>query len=912
MRPRATQAYSTYAEELDGSETQEIRAFPAFRTKGGEKARLGSQGPGTSFAKPPATTSSRGAYESIMRQLLSRPLSALDVVTTRRAVALVLVALVGVVGGAAAEVRDLEIPEDLDREFREWLELVSLLITDEELEFFLGLEENFRRHAFIEEFWRARDPDPHTPYNELKRRWMSRVRDALEQWGSLEDARARFYLLNGEPGRFVLGNGQVIDVCYSSRTELEIWFYGGSEQTAQTFVVIFYRPVFRKQWGYQVWMRDRALEADVRSRLPTDDPSLFCTSDVFNGALQMIGADPVYERFIHDLMALPKLDSDEWLAGFTARSTELPAGAPTFAVDLEFEFPGRNQQRTAVQGLLEVPVEAAATRTVAGVDSHRFLLVGEVIRDDRLFESFRYQFEMPPGSPGARLPLVFRRSLRPGTVEIRLKLEDLYGQRFAGARQVLEVPSPEGLASVRRAPDTAVFRLLDEANEAAARGQTTVRLVPPEEGAIQLGHVRFQTVISGEVDRVSFFLNEREVMTKRSPPFSLELNLGHVAASHRVAVVAFDAEGRERARDELLVNQGGQRFRVRLVEPRQDREYLDSLSAVVQVEVPDGRELDRVELFLGEERVATLFQEPFVQPILLRKPGLDYVRAVGFLRDGNQTEDVVFVNAPEYFEQVEVQLVELFASVYRRGRPVLDLPKSSFSVLEDGVEQAIRRFEYVRDLPISAALLLDTSASMATGLDTVTEAALSFVDQTIDSEDRLALMSFDARPRVDVKFSNDREEISVALDGLRAGGSTALYDSLIFALHYFDGVSGQKALLLLSDGVDEASRFSFDNALETARRAGVTVFVIGMKDLAEDRRSRETLRDLAKATGGRAFFIDDVAELSAIYDEIQEELRSQYLLVYQSASEKGETEFRRVEIKVDGGGEVRTVAGYYP
>ncbi len=806
-----------------------------------------------------------------------------------------------------------EIPDELDGEFRDWLEIVSLLISDAELEYFLSIEEDFRRAAFIDEFWAVRDPDPRTPYNEFKGRWMSRVDQALEDYGTLEDARARFYLLNGEPGRFVLVDGRTIDVCFMQRTELEIWFYGGSEQTGVNFVVIFFRPYGLAGRPYQVWMRDRTLQAATRFKLPSENPADFCDGDLFNWAVRMIYDEPAYEAMIFRFMEIPKPRSEEWLGAFEAMSTDLPEGAETFEVDLEFDFPGRNQSRTAVQGLVGVPAEAVAARPLPAGRVHELLLIGEVIRDDRLFESFRYQFEMPAVADRVTLPLIFQRFLREGDVEIRVKVEDIYGERFAHARRQLRIPDASGLRSVRRAPDSPIFRLLEEANEAAERGQTTVRLVPPEEGEIQLGKVRFTTVVAGEVDRVTFFLNEREVMTKREPPFSLELNLGGVAASHRVRVVAFDDEGAERASDEVLINRGGQRFRVRFVEPRSDREYLDSLSAVVLVEVPDGSTLDRVELFLGEERIATLFQEPFVQPILLPSPGLAYVRAVGYLEDGNSTEDVVFVNAPDYFEEVEVQLVELYATVVNRsGRPILDLPREAFTVREDGVEQELRRFEYVRDLPIHAGLLVDTSASMAEGLDQVTEAARTFVDQTIGERDRLALISFDVRPTVEVRFSSDKDEISARLDGLRASGTTALYDSLIFALHYFDGIKGQKALMLLSDGLDEASRFGFENALETARRTGVTVYAIGMRELAADKKARAMLRDLAEATGGRAFFIDDVSALPEIYAEIQEELRSQYLLVYQSTSDKDESQFRRVEVKAKGGAEVRTVAGYYP
>ena len=133
-------------------------------------------------------------------------------------------------------------------------------LTEEELTYFLSLEENFRREAFIDAFWAARDLDPETPYNEFKRRWLDRAYQALSDWGTLEDARSRFFLTNGEPGRFVLGNGRVISHCYEPREELEIWFYGGSDRTKQRFVVIFFKPRFRSEWFYRLWLVDQELE----------------------------------------------------------------------------------------------------------------------------------------------------------------------------------------------------------------------------------------------------------------------------------------------------------------------------------------------------------------------------------------------------------------------------------------------------------------------------------------------------------------------------------------------------------------------------------------------------------------------------------------------------------------------------
>ena len=104
-----------------------------------------------------------------------------------------------------------EAPPELPAEFRDWLIAVETLITDEELDYFFSLEENFRRGAFIDRFWQVRDPYPDTVRNEFRENWMSRVDDALDEFGSLTDARARFYMLNGWPNGILLITGRVLD-----------------------------------------------------------------------------------------------------------------------------------------------------------------------------------------------------------------------------------------------------------------------------------------------------------------------------------------------------------------------------------------------------------------------------------------------------------------------------------------------------------------------------------------------------------------------------------------------------------------------------------------------------------------------------------------------------------------------------
>jgi len=804
----------------------------------------------------------------------------------------------------------------LTLEQQQWIDRVELLITAEERGYFLSIQEAFRRDAFIEQFWQVRDPDPKTARNEFRRTWSERVDTALERYGSVTDARAVMYLFNGEPGRYLFPDGRVMERCYRKREKTEIWFYGGSDRTATTFPVYLFAPRFPAGAQYQIWRNWESIDAAPWSELPVTNPSLFCDAETEKWAMRRIlqMGWGMYRDLIEEVTAAPVPASEEWIATFHARTASLPADAVTFAADLDFDFPGRNQNRVAVRGLITISQDALSSHEIKGERLHELLITGEVVRGDHLFENFRYRFEIPAGSQQRAVPLVFQRYLRPGPVRILIKVEDLLGRRFVGFDRRLEVPEAAELASLRQAPDSELFRLLNEAGEAAERGQTTIRILPPPQRDIQVGQLRVSTVVAGEFRRVRFYLDGKPVLTKQRPPFSVELNLGEMAASHRLRVVAYDDADSEVASDEIVINQGGQRFRVRFVEPRRNRTYKESLSAVVQVEVPDGEELDRVELFLDEQRVATLYQPPFVQPVLLERSEMAYVRAVGYLTDGNTTEDVVFINAPDYFEQLEVQFVELYATVSGAdGGPLLDLTQEEFTVWEDGEEQEILRFEYVRDLPIHAALLLDTSASMEEALPQVAEAARTFVEQAIEPRDRVALVAFDTRPQVETRFTSDVEEVSGGLARLRSGGSTAIYDSLVFTLHYFDGVKGPKALLLLSDGKDETSHFDFEGALAVAHRIGVTVYVIGLRELARDRAARKLLRRIARETGGRSYFIEDLTELPAIYKAIQEDLRSQYLIAYQSTSSKDPAQLRLLKVEADRrGAEVRTLNGYYP
>jgi hypothetical protein len=294
--------------------------------------------------------------------------------------------------------------------------------------------------------------------------------------------------------------------------------------------------------------------------------------------------------------------------------------------------------------------------------------------------------------------------------------------------------------------------------------------------------------------------------------------------------MALDASGREVARDEANLNAGSHRFDVRLIEPRRGQTYARSLRAEAEVDVPEGSVVDRVEFYLNETLKATLFQPPWTQPILLGSDNeLAYVRVVAYQPDGNFIEDTVWVNAPDYMEELEIQFVELFVTVLDKDKhPVMDLEIGDFEIYEDGRLQEPRRFDKVTNLPIHAGILLDVSASMEEKLETALRAALGFLEATVTPKDRATIVTFNDHPNLAVKFTNDLPTLAGGLSGLRAERGTALYDSVIFSLYYFNGIKGQRALILLSDGDDQHSRFEWEDAIEYARRAGVSIESIGV------------------------------------------------------------------------------------
>ena len=245
-------------------------------------------------------------------------------------------------------------------------------------------------------------------------------------------------------------------------------------------------------------------------------------------------------------------------------------------------------------------------------------------------------------------------------------------------------------------------------------------------------------------------------------------------------------------------------------------------------------------------------------------------------------------------------------------------------MIENKVEQKLSVFKQ-EDVPVSVGLVIDNSGSMREKRPQVNAAALTFV-KTSNPQDEAFVVNFNDDYYLDTvhDFTSDLTELRDALERIDARGSTALYDAVIGSLdHLKKGHKDKKVLLVITDGMDDASRRTLANALEEAQHSDALIYAIGLfsdDDLKHNRtemkKARKALSDLADATGGLAFFPETVDDTEAICQQIAFDIRNQYTLGYYSTNAAQDGTFRSVQVQLNsphglGKLSVRTRSGYY-
>jgi Ca-activated chloride channel family protein len=287
--------------------------------------------------------------------------------------------------------------------------------------------------------------------------------------------------------------------------------------------------------------------------------------------------------------------------------------------------------------------------------------------------------------------------------------------------------------------------------------------------------------------------------------------------------------------------------------------------------------------------------------------------------------------------QVNVRLVNIVATVIdSTGRYVSSLKASDFAIDEDGRRQNIVHFSQDHDVPVSVGILLDTSGSMDSKIRTATDAIKRFI-RIIHEDDDIFFMTFSNEPTMRQDLTSNRQKLSKALDQVRIGGSTALYDALDESLDNIrKGQHDKRAILLITDGLDTASFSTASEINQIIRKSQVLVYCLGIgeenpqpdsdpfafgfpqgrggRGLAWQRDAVDmvVLRRFADSSGGRAMLLSEKeagSRLDKVLAQIADELRSQYTIGYYPVS-PDDGRFHKIRVMTRYGYQVRTRTGY--
>lgn len=265
----------------------------------------------------------------------------------------------------------------------------------------------------------------------------------------------------------------------------------------------------------------------------------------------------------------------------------------------------------------------------------------------------------------------------------------------------------------------------------------------------------------------------------------------------------------------------------------------------------------------------------------------------------------------------EVDEVTLHATVVDdKNRLVTTLDRGDFTVYEDNQPQKITSFRR-EDIPVAMGIVIDNSGSMRDKRTAVNAAAINFV-RSSNPQDKVFIVNFNEDFFLDQDYTASIPKLKDALERIEARGGTALYDAVVASSDHLkkSGTLEKKVLLVVTDGEDNASRESLEQAIRRLQEEnGPTVYTVGLLGEEHSKRARRALREMAEETGGVAFFPQGVSEVDAITQQIAHDIRNQYTIGYKPSKPQSLGGFRTVKVDANAQGykklQVRTRSGYY-
>lgn len=268
--------------------------------------------------------------------------------------------------------------------------------------------------------------------------------------------------------------------------------------------------------------------------------------------------------------------------------------------------------------------------------------------------------------------------------------------------------------------------------------------------------------------------------------------------------------------------------------------------------------------------------------------------------------------------RVETNLVNVLATVLdAHGEPVVGLTQDQFDLSEEGVPQKIVRFEAQTNRPLDLVLMVDSSASEFEDLKFEDDAAAHFIRQIVRPVDRLAVLEFDEDVTELADFSNDVPKLQNAVRFIKPGSGTSMYDAIALASVELRKrpPDRRRAMILVTDAGETTSGDSFDEARRAAISSGALLYPIIVR-VVKNENGRNTagehaLITIQDDTGGAMFFLDDVKQIHSVFDQIDRELRTQYLIGYYPTPQPPPGSYRRIELKVKSGDVIHYRKGYF-
>lgn len=804
------------------------------------------------------------------------------------------------VGAAPAEAQGSRRPQARLPDFHDrWFVEVEPLFSDRERRAFEQLEGAGARERFLRAFWAARPP-------RLLERWRQNL-EARDQLRERSPEMERAVLLAGKPA-----DRQLVEPCESTLRRIEIWTYERWELERQLgrppppdksqVLLAFVQQVNFDPRSFTLWSplagvdltfapgtSDNAGDAaappaDALRILDQAERRRCLAANERRRVERRLEGAVGWSELIRQLgwtgnPAETQADAASWIGDFLRLETVLdPAEMALPGVSLDFEALGSENRRTAIRGRLQLPHRHLA-ELGAGQILDRVTITGDVFLGNRLADGFVVTHHISGGIPVAladagddppRIALDFFRRLPAGAYRIELRAEDNLGRGLLRSSRALDVPE------LAKAPDVPDLHLLSRRETIVLNQLPSVELLAPD-GRVPGSSFTARAIATPGVTEVVFLRDGWTVARVSQPPFVQAVDLPR--QRHRVEVRAHDRSGRLLARHGLDIEREERPFTISLERPESDR-LDETLDLAIRVDVPSGRELEHVDCFLGVEPLERMTSPPFRcrVPAGPRRP-LSFVRAAAALGSGEQVEDLVFLGAGTA-EKIDVRLIEVLVSVGgRQSGPAKDLGPEDFRVFHQGIEAPLHDFRNLADRPLNVALLMDVSSSLGRGVRVAATSAQRFFEDILTERDAASLLVFNHDIKRLTPFTGDARRLRYAADGLRAWGSTRLYDSIAYAVSSFAGRPDRRALVVLSDGTDTDSNLDFERVLDQIELAGVAAYPIALR--VNDRTTIDALRTLADRTGGQYHAADSVDDLDRIHRQIARALRSQYLIAFE-------------------------------